>query len=87
MQHIPNTEHHRIMEGAGNPQGGSLLPPGSDPYQQQGAGGAPPPDGGNRRSIQDVFVVDLTKINGSFGISLTVRGIFTIFQTHDRLFQ
>ncbi|XP_066921139.1 tyrosine-protein phosphatase non-receptor type 13-like [Clytia hemisphaerica] len=81
MQHIPNTEHHGIIEGTNNPHGGSLLPPGGDPYQPQLPGGAPPPpDGGNRRSIQDVFVVDLTKINGSFGISLTggveVGGIY-----------
>ena len=72
MQHIPNTEHHSDAPFHPTDQG--------DPYHPPG--GMQPPTGGVgdavKRPVQEVFVVDLTKINGSFGISLTVCKIFFV---------
>ena len=67
MQHIPNTEHHSDAPFHPSDQG--------DPYHPSGGmQPAQPPSGGDgsKRPVQEIFVVDLTKINGSFGISLTV---------------
>lgn len=70
MQHIPNTEHHSEVPFQPTDNQG-------DPYHPSTAVGMQPPSLGSgvdvvKRPVQEVFVVDLTKINGSFGISLTV---------------
>ena len=66
MQHIPNTKQHTSDFVSFNPQDQG------NPYLQQGGPILAQGDG-SRRSVQEIFVVDLTKINGSFGISLTVH--------------
>ena len=64
MQHIPNVDHQMVDVSQ------TIHEPSIHVNDQQ-----PPPHGlpeSNRKSVQEVFVVDLRKINGSFGIRLTV---------------
>lgn len=62
MQHIPNTEHYSEATDQGDPNHTSFG------MQLPSVSGVDVV----KRPVQEVFVVDLTKINGSFGISLTV---------------
>ena len=78
MQHLPNVDHVDAMPNFNEPNRAI------DPQQQQSQQQTPQPVTGGgpmglhesaRKSVQDVFVVDLRKINGTFGISLTVRTV------------
>ena len=72
MQHIPNTEHQSDAPFHPTDQGDLYHPSGGMQLPTGGVGDVV------KRPVQEVFVVDLTKINGSFGISLTVCQIFFV---------
>jgi len=66
MQHIPSVDYQMVDIPQNFPEANNRV---HEQQQQQPPHGLPE---SNRKSVQEVFVVDLRKINGSFGIRLTV---------------